>query len=143
MTSALALLRSRLGSDDGVVTAFVVVVVLALVVLAGLVLDGGLALSAKVQAIDDAQSAARAGAQAIDLAVFRSSGVLTLDPATAVADAEAALAFAGARGSVAVQGDTVTVTATITRPSEILGLIGIDRLHESGTGSATAEQAAP
>ena len=143
MSRRLDRLRSELLRDDGVVTAFVVVIVMALIVLAGLVLDGGIALSAKVQAIDDAQAAARAGAEAIDVTSFRSGGEVTLDPATAAADAEAALALAGASGTVAVQGDTVTVTATITRPTQILGVIGIDELHESGTGSATAEQEAP
>jgi len=68
MTATVTRLRRQLGeSESGMVTAFVVVFTLALLVMAGLVLDGGLALSAKVQAIDDAQAAARAGAQAIDI----------------------------------------------------------------------------
>ena len=63
------------------VTAFVVVFTFALLLLAGLVIDGGLALAARVQAIDEAQAAARAGAQAIDLPLFRSTGQIVLDPA--------------------------------------------------------------
>ena len=66
--TTLTQVRSRLGeSESGMVTAFVVIFTVALIVMAGLVFDGGLALSVKVQAIDDAQAAARAGAQAIDL----------------------------------------------------------------------------
>ena len=84
------------------VTAFVVIFTVALIVMAGLVLDGGLALSAKVQAIDDAQAAARAGAQAIDIPLYRSTGQITLDPAQATADAERYLADAGHTGTVAV-----------------------------------------
>ncbi len=73
--------RTRLGElESGMVTAFVVVFTMALIAMAGLVLDGGLALSAKVQAIDDAQAAARAGAQAIDIPLYRSTGHITLDP---------------------------------------------------------------
>jgi len=125
------------------VTAFVVVMTLALIIMAGLVLDGGLALAAKVQAIDDAQAAARAGAQAIDLATYRATGQVTLDPAEATADAEHALAVAGHTGTVAVNGDEVTVTVTITQPTQILDLVGVQHVTVSGAGSATAEQAAP
>ena len=103
------------------VTAFVVIFTLALLAMAGLVFDGGLALSAKVRAIDDAQAAARAGAQAIDIPLYRQSGTITLDSAQAVADAQGFLAAAGEHGTVTVTGETVDVTVT-------------------GAGSATAEQ---
>ena len=63
--------RERCRGEDGTVTAFVVIFTLALILLAGLVVDGGLTLAARVQAIDEAQAAARAGAQAIDLAAYR------------------------------------------------------------------------
>jgi hypothetical protein len=125
------------------VTAFVVVMTLALIVMAGLVLDGGLALAAKVQALDDAQAAARAGAQAIDVSTFRATGQVTLDPAEATADAGHALAVAGHTGTVAVNGDEVTVTVTITQPTQILDLVGVQHVTVSGSGSATAEQAVP
>ena len=134
-------LGTRLGDPEaGTVTAFVVVFMLALVVMAGLVLDGGLALSAKIQAIDDAQAAARAGAQAIDVPLYRSTGTITLDPAQAVADAQGFLAAAGEHGTVTVAGETVAVTVTITQPTQILSIVGVDQLTVSGTGSATAQQ---
>jgi Putative Flp pilus-assembly TadE/G-like len=122
------------------VTAFVVIFTLALIMMAGLVLDGGLALAAKVQAIDTAQAAARAGAQAIDIPLYRSTGQITLDPQEATADAEHYLATTGHSGTVTVQGEQVTVTVTIHQPTQILDLAGIDQLTETGTGSATAEQ---
>lgn len=122
------------------VTAFVVVFTLALMVMAGLVLDGGLALSAKVQAIDDAQAAARAGAQAIDIPLYRSTGQITLDPTQATADAEQYLAQSGRTGTVTVDGDQVNVTVTIRQPTQILSLVGIGSLTETASGSATAEQ---
>ncbi len=103
----------RLGEEEGMVTAFVVIFTLALLAMAGLVLDGGLALAAKVHAIDDAQ---------------------------AVADAQGFLAAAGEHGTVTVAGETVTVTVTVTQPTQILSVVGIDQLTVSGAGSATAEQ---
>ena len=133
-------LRRRLGEEEGMVTAFVVIFTLALLAMAGLVLDGGLALAAKVQAIDDAQAAARAGAQAIDIPLYRSTGTITLDPAEATADAQAFLAAAGEHGTVTVAGETVAVTVTITQPTQILSIVGVDQLTVSGTGSATAQQ---
>ncbi len=141
MTATLGRRRARLGEDEaGMVTAFVVVFTLALVVMAGLVLDGGLALAAKVQAIDDAQAAARAGAQAIDIPLYRSTGQITLDPAQATTDAERYLAQSGHAGTVTVNGEQVTVTVTINQPTQILSLAGIGHLTVSGTGTATAEQ---
>ena len=137
MTQAL---RRRLGEEEGVVTAFVVIFTLALLAMAGLVLDGGLALAAKVHAIEDAQAAARAGAQAIDIPLYRSTGTITLDPAQAVADAQGFLAAAGEHGSVSVAGETVTVNVTITQPTQILSIVGVDQLTVTGTGSATAQQ---
>ena len=141
MIAALERRRARLDdAESGMVTAFVVIFTLALVLVAGLVLDGGLALAAKVQAIDDAQAAARAGAQAIDIPTYRASGQITLDPALATADAEHYLAVAGHTGTVSVNGEQVTVTVTITQATQILDLAGIDHLTETGTGTATAEQ---
>ena len=141
MIAALERLHARLGdAESGMVTAFVVIFTLTLVLMAGLVLDGGLALAAKVQAIDDAQAAARAGAQAIDIPTYRASGQITLDPAQAAADAERYLAAAGHTGTVSVNGEQVTVTVTITQPTQILDLAGIGHLTETGTGAATAEQ---
>ena len=137
-------LGTRLGDPEaGTVTAFVVVFMLALVVMAGLVLDGGLALSAKTQAIDDAQAAARAGAEAIDVPLYRSTGEITLDPAQAITDAEAFLTHAGRTGTVNVAGDQVTVTVTIRQPTQILSVVGVDSFTETGSGSATAEQGTP
>ena len=141
MIAALGRRRARVSdAESGMVTAFVVIFTLALLLMAGLVLDGGLALAAKVQAIDDAQAAARAGAQAIDIPTYRASGQITLDPAQATADAERYLAAAGHTGTVSVNGEQVTVTVTITQATQILDLAGIDHLTETGTGTATAEQ---
>lgn len=133
-------LRRRAGDESGMVTAFVVIFVLALLVMAGLVLDGGLTLAAKVKAIDEAQAAARAGAQAIDVPLYRATGQITLNPARAVADADRYLAVTGHVGRVSVDGERVTVVVKESQPMQILSMVGVDQLTVSGTGSATAEQ---
>jgi hypothetical protein len=121
------------------VTAFVVIFTFALLLLAGLVIDGGLTLAARVQAIDEAQAAARAGAQAINLPLFRSTGEVVLDPAQATQDAQAYLSATGHAGTVAVNGDQVNVAVSITQPMQILGIGGIGSLTVTGHGSAIAE----
>ncbi len=134
-------LRARLGDGEaGMVTAFVVIFTLALLAMAGLVTDGGLALAAKVRAVDGAQAAARAGAQAIDIPLYRQTGQITLDASQAIADAQGFLAAAGEHGTVVVTGETVTVTVTITQPTQILSIVGVERLTATGSGSATAQQ---
>src|SRR5437879_13812394 len=95
-----------LSRDDGRVTAFVVIMTTAVLAFSGLVLDGGLALAAKVRAIGEAQEAARAGAQAIDLSAYRSTGALQLVPAEASIRARNYLAAAGRYGTLALSGNT-------------------------------------
>jgi hypothetical protein len=141
VSATLTWLRGRCGdTESGMVTAFVVVFSLALIMMAGLVLDGGLTLASKIQAIDDAQAAARAGAQAIDIPAYRATGQITLDPTEAVTDADHYLASTGHTGTVSVNGEQVTVTVSITQPMQILSLAGIDHLTVTGSGTATAEQ---
>lgn len=126
--------------EEGMVTAFVVIFTFALLLLAGLVIDGGLTLSARAQAIDEAQAAARAGAQQINLAVFRSTGQITLEPDQAARAAQSYLAATGHAGTVTVTGDQVQVAVSITQPMQILGMAGIGHLTVSGHGSALAEE---
>ena len=105
-------LRRRHRDEEGMVTAFVVVFTFALLLLAGLVIDGGLTLAARVQAINEAQAAARAGAEAINIPLFRSTGQIVLDPAQANQAAESYLAATGHTGTVQVNGDDVDVTVS-------------------------------
>jgi hypothetical protein len=120
------------------VTAFVVIIVSALILFAGLVIDGGLTLAAKIRATDEAQSASRAGAEQINLAVYRATGTVALDPTEASAAAERYLAATGDHGHVAVAGDTVTVTVVATQPTQILGVAGLHSLTVTASASARA-----
>ncbi|WP_326596583.1 pilus assembly protein TadG-related protein [Streptomyces sp. NBC_01803] len=126
--------------DLGQVTAFVVGVFLALWLFAGIVVDGGLALAAKVKAIDNAQEAARTGAQSLDLAALREDGTARLDPVEAEAAAHAYLTATGAVGRVEVTDDTVTVHLTRHQDTQILQLVGLRRLTVTGSAAARAER---
>jgi hypothetical protein len=116
--------------------AFLVIVTVAVVMFAGLVLDGGLALSAKVRAIDEAQEAARAGAQALDLAAYRRDGTVRLLPSQARQLARQYLATTGDTGTATVTADTITVTVTAHQHTQLLDLAGLNTLTVTGTGSA-------
>ncbi|MHA6631107.1 hypothetical protein ACU61A_37215 [Pseudonocardia sichuanensis] len=121
-------------------TAFVVTLMTAILVLAALALDGGLALAAKIEANGRAESAARAGAQAIDLGAYRVEGRLALDPDRAVTAAQDYLAAAGASGTVTVTGDAVSVSVTAAHRTQLLGLTGITTLTVHGTGRAQPQR---
>jgi len=122
------------------VAAFVVTFVAALILMAGLVLDGGLILAAKRRATNEAEAAARAGAQQVNIDIYRSSGRFVLDSARARAAAVAYLAATGDRGTVRVGGDQVAVTVQLTQPMQILGVAGIGSQTVTGRGVARAER---
>ena len=80
--------------DRGSITAYLLIMTVALVLLAGLVLDGGAALTAHGTAADTAQQAARAGADALDDTSLRTTtpAGLATNPGAARAAAQAVLA---------------------------------------------------
>ena len=122
--------------DGGQITAFAVAMMAALILAAGLVIDGGLTLAARERALDEAQEAARAGAQAINLAIYRQNGTIVLDPGQAVADAQAYLAGTGDRATVRVAGDEVTVTVTRVQDMQILDAFGVAAITVHAAASA-------
>ena len=138
-------LRTRLRDlyqrgDSGQISVFAVVMMLAFLAAAGLVLDGGIALSAKVQALDQAQAAARIGAQQLDLTTYRTTGTARLDPARAQGAARDWLTRAGLDGQVTATTTTVTVTVRRTSDTQLLRIVGVDTLAVSATATATALQ---
>ena len=130
--------RIQHDEDRGSITAYLLIMTVALVVLAGLVLDGGAALTAHGRAADTAQQAARAGADALDEQSLRATtpSGLTTNPAAARAAAARVLAAADVIGDITVTGTTVTVTARATKPTAILAIVGITQV--GGTATATA-----
>ena len=129
---------ARARADDGTVSAYTLNLVAAVLAFAGLVLDGGLAISTKVQAVSDAQSAARAGARELDVAALRTNSVIRLDPAAAEATARQWLARTGLAGTVTVTPDTVTVTVTTSRRTQLLQLLGLRSIPITATATAEA-----
>jgi len=126
-------------NHDGSVTAFVVLLLVALMVLLGLVVDGGSALSARQSAMDEAEQAARAGAGALSVDALR-DGSLELDPAAAVAAAESFTRAAGHPGTASVTGGVVTVQVQYRIPTDVLGIVGIGSLPVSAKASAVDVQ---
>ncbi|WP_347177108.1 pilus assembly protein TadG-related protein [Parafrankia sp. EAN1pec] len=117
-------------------TAFVVVLFGAFVMFGGLIVDAGGALADKTTAMGLAQEAARAGAQQLDLTAFRDSGTVRLLPEPAISAAQSYLTQAGATGTATVVDNTVTVTVTAVHDTLLLGVVGLDTLTVTATGSA-------
>lgn len=132
--------RDLASDEHGRVTAFVVVITTACLLFAGLVLDGGLALATKTQAIGHAQQAARAGAQELDLAAYRTDGKPQLDPGAAQAAARRYLGAVGATGTVTANATTVRVHVDAQQHTQILGLIGLSQIPVSADGQARPDQ---
>ncbi len=130
----------RATGESGTVTAFVACFVTALLAVAGLVIDGGLVLAARRAAFDEAGAAARAGAQAIDVARLRQGSPAVLDAAEARRLALDHLATTGHRGKVEVSGDVVRVNVRVERELTILGLAGIGPITVVADGAARAVQ---
>jgi uncharacterized membrane protein len=129
--------RVRGGDDAGMVTAFVVCITMALILFIGLVLDGGSVLAARREAIDEADGAARAAAQAISSPTRRSPAT-AIDPGQATAEVDRFLGPTGHSGTTVVSGDMVTVTVSFTQPLFILGAAGLFSVRVTGAGTAHA-----
>jgi hypothetical protein len=128
----------HLRRDRGSITGYTVIITIAAIVFAGLVLDAGMAVATKVQAISVAQSAARAGARELDLAHLRATGTIRLDPIQAETTARNWLQQAGWSGTVTVAGNQVTVTITGTSDTQLLDLAGIGSIPVGATATAAA-----
>jgi Flp pilus assembly protein TadG len=145
--------RDEEADDAGAVSVFVITLALMLLMLGGLVFDGGSAMNARAKASDDAEQAARAGAEQLDQAALRSSGQVEIDPAAASRAAHDYLAGLGypdaSIGPPQVVGDTVSVTITTTYATKMLNMIDIKSfpIRASATARAavgiTAEEPAP
>nr|WP_246422611.1 hypothetical protein [Nocardiopsis mwathae] len=97
-------------------------------------MEGGSALSTRSRAIGLAQEAARVGAQQIDLAAYRAGTTVTLDASAAAGAAQNFLREAGADGTVRVDGNTVTVIASLNYDFVLLPL-GTRALRGSASAS--------
>ncbi|MCX4993339.1 pilus assembly protein TadG-related protein [Streptomyces sp. NBC_00568] len=129
----------RARRDDGGVTVFVAVCVLALIGIIGVAVDGGAKMAATERADYVAGEAARAGGQALDPAQAVTGTAVVADPQEAAAAAQAYLRAAGATGTVSVSGDGKSVTVTVYGSSDtaFLSAVGIGSLPVTGHATAT------
>jgi Flp pilus assembly protein TadG len=127
--------------ERGSITGFVAVVATALVLVAGMAYDGGQVIAAHNAARNDAERAARAGAQQIDLDHLRATNEPRLDPAAAETAAIQYLERTGATGTATVSDASITVTVTRTQPMLILP--GPDRVITVRETATAVDEAQP
>lgn len=108
--------------DQGSVSALVVGLVMTFVACAGLGVDGGRLVSARMRVSDHAENAARVGAQAVtDLRL----GIPVVDRTRAIRLAGDFLRSIGASGSIEASRLEVCVSVHESVPMSVLGLIGV------------------
>lgn len=115
--------------------AFIVLFTVTLLAVAGLVIDGGYALGAKREAMNEAEQAARAGADALNQGALR-DGTIQVDPGKAVTAAQNYLNSIGATGTVHVKGGEVTVTVSTQQKTAILSAVGVDSIPVKASATA-------
>jgi hypothetical protein len=121
--------------QEGSISAFAALLLVAVFVLMGLVVDGGAAVSAQQAANDEAEQAARAGAGALSVDALR-AGSIQIDQREAAAAAEAFTVTAGHPGVATVTAGVVHVEVHYRIRTEILGIVGIASLPVSASASA-------
>jgi len=120
----------RPGHDRGVVSGFVLSLVLCFMAIAGLAVDSGRLVAAHVTAGDHAENAARAGAQEVTLV---RAGWRVIDPRRATATARAFLDAHGLEGDIRADFTSVTVIVRQRQSTTLLWMVGIDERSVSST----------
>lgn len=123
----------RIG-DEGSITALVVVLAMTFVACAGLAVDGGRLVAAKIELGDHAENAARAGAQEV---TSLRSGSLQINESQAINAGEEYLAAHGIDGDVQIQHNIVTVNVSRGIRMTLLSLFGVTSKTLSAQRSAT------
>jgi Flp pilus assembly protein TadG len=121
----------RARDERGSATVFVIGFAMVLLLCAGLVIDGGLAINKRMRIADDAEQAARIGADSIDVAALRRSH----DPEHPAIDSQLArqriagylgsLGYGGGNWTADIQADRVLVSLNDTSKTYILNLFDV------------------
>ncbi len=124
--------------ERGSVSVFAIIIAAVLILVAGLCIEGGRVLTARASMTDDAEQAARAGAQHLADSSVRSGGDIVLDTSEAQAAARGYLVQTDHANDseVVVTPKTVTVTIEHNVPTSMLRLVGLDSVHVTATGQA-------
>jgi len=109
-------------TETGSITAFVVMLVMSFVACAGLAVDGGRMVAAKVLLADQAENAARAGTQ--EITALR-TGDPKIDPERAISAAQEFMVRHQINGQVSATSFEVTVRTTRVVPMSLLSLFGV------------------
>lgn len=132
--------------ERGSMSVFTVLFSVVVFLLAGLMVDGGAAINARLRAADIAEQAARAGADQIDVDHLRATGrTRLLDEGQVCGRADEVMAAQGgdgvSAGSCAVEqgGTTVTVTVNVTWKAFFLGALGFQGADMRGEATAGPE----
>lgn len=121
----------RRRDERGSAAIFLIGFAIVLVVAAGMVIDGGLAINKRMRVADDAEQAARAGANEIDIDRLRETGEIVLDQRLAKATAKhylATLGYGAGQSDITVDqppNSRVRVELRDTQDSFLLQLIMI------------------
>ncbi len=107
---------------------FVIGFAIVLFLCAGLVIDGGLAINKRMRIADDAEQAARIGADSIDVLEFRRSETLVIDRQLArqrIAGYLGDLGYGGGNWTADIADGEVTVAVNDTSKTYILDLFNV------------------
>jgi hypothetical protein len=119
--------------DDGFISAFVVSLTMTFIVCAGLAIDGGRVVAARIKVADTAENAARAGAQALtDLR----TGVPRIDAPQAIRLSQSYLRSVQTQGRVEANRIEVCVTISAVEQMSLLRLAGIETRTVTATRCA-------
>jgi uncharacterized membrane protein len=128
-------------NESGQITVFVLGISIVCFAVAGLAVDGTRVFLARRTLQSAADSAALAGAAEIDRFAYYTSGgkVVSLEPVAARRLALQWLAYrgVGARASVTVVSDVVTVALRTEVPTSLLGLVGVAGLPVAALARAS------
>ncbi|MEI8322762.1 MAG: pilus assembly protein TadG-related protein [Actinomycetes bacterium] len=119
--------------DDGFISAFVVSLTMTFIVCAGLAIDGGRVVAARIKVADTAENAARAGAQALtDLR----TGAPRIDAPQAIRLSQSYLRSVQTQGRVEANRIEVCVTISAVEQMSLLRLAGIETRTVTATRCA-------
>lgn len=137
--AAMARARRRRRDERGAISAMIVTLIVMLFVLAGLVVDGGFAINARERVYDDAEQAARRGANQIDLETLRATGEVVILEGQArqlATDYMIQRGYDAGRVNVTVGEGEVTVWAEQTVNTTLLQLIFISDFQVEGSATS-------
>ncbi|MFM8857545.1 MAG: hypothetical protein ACKOI2_10165 [Actinomycetota bacterium] len=121
-------MKTSTSPDSGSISAFVVCLAMTFIVTAGLAVDSGRLVEARISAGDHAENAARVAVQQVR---GIRSGERTVDPVRARRAAVQYLAQFALTGDIRIESKSVTVRVRLIKDMTLLRLVGIARRQVS------------